>query len=147
MRIEFQSTWTGQIYYELGDVREQIRYSYGKTQWAFDGLTYETSPSNRPKIWEDGEEIASCPKKSWSRKRPSEWNVVDADGQPCRIIETYRKRGKIVDWRSDDGKRIMTYAQTGCCRATAVIRSDWSNDVGLLIGLVLGTMVPWILRD
>ena len=138
MRIEFKfMPGPFRSYYEFGGVREQIRCS-GMFCWNFSGQTYQTCASNCPKIYRNGVKIASHSWESvgfWATEK--EWTVVDINGQKWQIVETWNANIWSVDWKSVDGKQIMSFRRQRCWRGTAVIRPDWSKNVGLLVGLVI----------
>ena len=146
MRIEFKSMpGPFRSYYVFADVKERIRFD-GGFYWNFDGRIYRTCASNYPKIYFNDEKIASCSTKYGQRgifwwHSWNEWKVVDIDGRNWRFIETRRNGGWQADWKTPDGKRIMVFCRKSCPKGTAVIRSDWSKNVGLLVGMV----VPLIL--
>jgi len=114
--------------------------------WNFNGQTYRTCASNYPKIYrvdiyrgevEIGEQFSLDTSWSWRINPPSMWNVVDIAGRNWQIVETWNANIWSVDWKSVDGKRIMSFRRQRCWRGTAVIRPDWSENVGLLVGLVI----------
>ena len=141
MRIEFKfMPGPFQSYYEFEGVRERIRFG-GGFYWNFNRCIYRTCASNYPKIYCDdifhGEvEVASHSGRLLSRP-PFTWNVVDVNGRKWQMIETWRASGWWADWKSIDGKRIMSFRRKSCSKGTAVIRSDWSENVGLLVGMVI----------
>ena len=142
MRIEFKiMPGPFRSYYEFGGLREQIRFD-GWFYWNFDGKKYRTCASNYPKIYHNDERIASRSIKSVRKQGGSlwtslmEWNVVDCHGQNWRLIQTQRNGGWFVDWKFTEGNRVMAFRQS-CWNGTAVIRSDWFENVGLLVGLVI----------
>ena len=153
MRIEFQITWPWQTYYEFAGIRERIRFD-GRFYWIFNGRTYRTCASNFPKIYLDdpfhGQEVIASRSREYGKESGRswwnplmKWNIVDNTGRNWSILETSRRGGWFVNWKSTDGKRIMTFGRKNCWKGTAVIRSDWSENVGMLVGLI----VPWVLSS
>ena len=140
MRIEFKTTFFLRTYYEFEGVSERIRYS-GDFYWNFDGWTYRTCASNNSKIYRNDKIIASCKtNRAPTWRRSFQWDIVDTEERHWQIVEA--QEGCWVDWKTIDGKRIMAFRHQWS-RGTAVIRSDWSENVGLLVGLV----VPVILSS
>ena len=141
MRIEFKfMPGPFRSYYEFEGIRERIRFG-GGFYWSFNGCSYRTCASNYPKIYRDdisrGEvEVASHSGRLLSDP-PYIWNVVDGDGRKWQIVETHNFNIWSVDWKSIDGKRIMSFRRKSCSKGAAVIRSDWSKNVGLLVGMVI----------
>ncbi len=96
------------------------------------------------KFGANAEEIATYAKNRGSWYKPVlEWNVVDYGGQTWQIHETPHKCDAYIDWRLAEGKRLMTFCRRSCSRGTAVIRSAWAKNIGLLVGFV----VPHILSS
>ena len=139
MRIEFISTdFFLRSYYEFEGVHERIRFR-GNFYWDFHGENYRTCASNYAVIYRDDVRIASCDtNRAPTWRRSFQWNVIDIEGHHWQIVET--QKGCRGYWKTIDGKRIMTFFHR-CHTGTAIIRSDWSENVGLLVGLV----VPLIL--
>ena len=129
MRIEFKfMPYPLRSYYEFDGVREPIRYN-GMFYWIFKGQTYQQD-SSFSEIYCNGKKIASC-------LLFYEWTVVDCCGRNWQMIEEKRHNDWRADWTATNGNRIMTFIRTQCCKGTAVIRSDWSENVGLLVGMVI----------
>jgi len=136
MRIEFNRPFIGQAHYVFCGIRENIRG--GKSsEWSFEDKTYWLGHANPIVITlRGGMTVAS---RTLFRS-PIVWTVVTSCGRKWQIIETLRKGGcvrLVTDWKSTDGKHIMTFFRTGCWTGTAVIRPDWSKDVGVLVGMIM----------
>jgi hypothetical protein len=140
MRIEFKfNPGPFRSYYEFDGIRERIRFD-GGFYWNFGGATYRTCASNDPKIYRKDVEVAFRPAAagSWfAQNPPFEWNVVDIDGRKWQIVETWKANIWSVDWKTIDGKLIMAFRRQRCWRGTATIHTDWSENVGLLVGMVV----------
>ena len=145
MRIKFKFNFAPfRSYYEFEGVRERIRCN-GNFYWNFREQTYRTCASNFPKIYcydiyHGDMEIASRPTTSagtWWGEAPFLWHIVDIGGRSWQIVETWNVNIWSVDWKTTDGKWIMAFRRKQCCGGTAVIRSDWSENVGLLVGMVI----------
>ena len=136
MRIEFQKSgfFCPKAHYECGGVRETIRLqSDGTFYWNFNGQSYRTYPGSNPEIFCDEKKVAF---RSWMFS-PIEWIITNYRGRKWKIFETYQRWGCQVTWKTTEGKCIMNFFHTGCCRGTAIMRSDWSDNVGLLVGMVI----------
>jgi hypothetical protein len=131
MRIEFYRSFIGEGHYVFCGIRETI---YPRGEWNFGDKTYQCLAANPIVITLGGGVTVAS--RNLGLFSSLVWTVVTSNGQKWQIIETRRKRGWRTDWRSTDGKHIMTFIRTGCWAGTAVIRSDWSEDVGVLVGMV-----------
>ena len=141
MRIEFKfMPGPFRSYYEFEGIRERIR-CFGEFYWNFREQTYRTCASNYPKIYRDDVSRGTVKVASHSGRLlsgpPFIWNVVDVDGRKWQIVETHNFNIWSVDWKSIDEKRIMSFRRKSCSKGTAVIRSDWLENVGLLVGMVI----------
>jgi len=121
-------------YYEFEGIRERIRFD-GGFHWNFNGQTYRTCASNYPKVYRNNVEVAAR-SGAWSPE-PYTWDVVGVNGRKWQIDETWNANIWSVDWKSIDGKRIMSFRRQRCWRGTAVFRPDWEENVGLLVGMVI----------